>query len=235
VVGPVDDAAASVIAARAAAVGAPLVWATRGCRIGAAADEDGGQRFTLATPRRDYGELRLALAGDHQVVNAVVAVRVLEAMEATGVAVGDNAVTRALASVEWPGRLQRVTLGDGREAVLDAAHNPAGAAALARWLTRAGAPRPLVFAAMRDKDIPGLLTFLLPAVSHVVVTSASNPRTAEPAEIARRVRAISAHMPVEVAATPAEALAHAWAHGPRIVVAGSIFLLADVMKELGRS
>ena len=68
-----------------------------------------------------------------------------------------------------------------------------------------------------------------------MVTRASNPRSAEPSELAVLIGRIAPDTRVEVAATPGEALARAWETSPRIVVAGSIFLLADVMKELGRS
>ena len=191
--------------------------------------------FHLRTPSRDYGTLRLALAGVHQVTNAVVAVRVLEALEAAGVPVTAAHVERALATVRWPGRLERVTLPDGREALLDAAHNADGAGALASYLSSLGPARPLVLAAMRDKDAGAMLRALAPCASALVLTRASNPRSTDPADLAAIAREVSPDTPCEVAGDVREALACAWRLAPRIAVAGSIFLLADVMKELGRS
>ena len=93
------------------------------------------------------------------------------------------AVAHGLERPGWPGRLERRVLSGGREVLLDAAHNPAGAAALASYLrAQAGGPRPLVFGAMRDKDASGMFAALLPAVSHLILTRASTERSAEPSD-----------------------------------------------------
>ena len=236
VVGVLDTASAATIRAIADERNAPLVWATTGVDAGPSVIQpDHSQQFSLRTPMRDYGLVRLALAGGHQIGNAVVAVRVLEELEALAVVVGRDGVAAGLASVQWPGRLQHVGFPDGRDALLDAAHNAAGAEALAQYLADEGEARPLVFAAMRDKDAAAMLRALAPRVSRIVITRASHPRSADPAALAALARTLAPGVPVEVVDRPSHALEHAWAHGLRIVVAGSIFLLADVMKELGRS
>ena len=86
---------------------------------------------------------------------------------------------------------------------------------------------------MRDKDVETMLRLLAPHASVVVVTRASNPRSADPNDLAAVVRALRPSLPVEIAAGPAQALDAAWRHGPRIVVAGSIFLLGDILKAIG--
>jgi dihydrofolate synthase / folylpolyglutamate synthase len=190
--------------------------------------------FELRTPVRDYGILRLALRGEHQVANAIVAVRLLERLDGCGVRVPAEAIREGLASVTWPGRLDHRTLPGGRELILDAAHNPAGAAALASYLTNIGGERPvLVFGAMRDKDVHGMLSVLLPTVSRMIVTRASNSRSADPETLATEALAIAPSLTVEVVASPADAMAAAWSSSSRVVVAGSIFLLGDVFKEIG--
>ena len=229
VVGRVAPEADAAIAAIARERGAGLIRAWDG--VAAEPLDDGAVR--LRTPARDYGEVRLALAGAHQVGNAVVAVRALETLEARGLRVPAAAIVRGLAEVSWPGRLDVRRFPDGRELLLDAAHNPAGAEALASYLTASGGRRPLVFAAMRDKDVTGMLRALLPAVGALVVTRASNARAADPASIAELARAIAPALPVEVVEHPRDALVAAWRLGPRIVVAGSIFLLGDVLGEIG--
>ena len=76
-----------------------------------------------------------------------------------------GAIRAGLARPSWPGRLDLRRLADGREVLLDAAHNPAGAAALASYLRELEPGRlPLVFAGMRDKDVDGMLRALLPVV-----------------------------------------------------------------------
>jgi dihydrofolate synthase/folylpolyglutamate synthase len=84
---------------------------------------------------------------------------------------------------------------------------------------------------MRDKDAPGMFAALLPAVSHLILTRASTERSADPSHLEAQARA-SRDLPVTIAESAARALAIAWRISPRIVVAGSIFLLGDVMKEL---
>ena len=236
VVGNVPQEAADAIRDAASSLNAPLIDAMDGVDIGPVAVlPDGSQRFSLRTPRRAYGDVHFALAGDHQVDNAVVAVRLTEQIESAGVAAGRDAVVSALATVRWPGRLERIVLPDGREALLDAAHNAAGATALARHLERLRETRPLVFSAMRDKDAATMLAVLAPFVSRLIVTRASNPRAAEPSALASIAAQVAPDLSVEVEESPADALTRAWLSGTRIVVAGSIFLLADAMKQLGRS
>jgi folylpolyglutamate synthase/dihydropteroate synthase len=94
---------------------------------------------------------------------------------------------------------------------------------------------PLVFAVMRDKAIDSMLSELATATSALIVTRASNPRSADPAHLADRARAIAPGLSVEVEPTPARALTAAWRIAPRIVVAGSIFLIGDALKEIDRS
>ena len=232
VVGPVTVDAAQAIGERATECGAPLIWATAGVDVGPSTECENGQRFTLRTAARDYGAVRLGLAGAHQVTNAVVAVRVLETLESLGTRIGESAIVDALASVQWPGRLQRILFDDGRSVLLDAAHNVAGAEALAQHLRTLGDTRPMVFAAMRDKDIESMLRALAPVVSALIVTRPSNPRAIDPASLATVARAVAPGLPVEVENDPGRAIERAWTLGPHIVVAGSIFLLADVMKVL---
>jgi dihydrofolate synthase/folylpolyglutamate synthase len=120
--------------------------------------------------------------------------------------------------------------------LLDAAHNPAGAAALASYLVSDyGSPAPLVLAAMRDKDIANMFAALLPTVSHLILTRASNSRSADPDALAEIARRVAPERAITIASSIDEALTIAWRLSPRIVVAGSIFLLGDVMKRLMRS
>src|SRR5262245_5912147 len=183
----------------------------------------------VPTSPSDVEGFRIGLRGAHQLANAAVATRILRLLDAQGLRVDEAAVAAGLAHPAWPGRLDERRLPDGRELLLDAAHNPAGAAALASYL-RGGPPSPVVFAAMRDKDIDGMFRELLPVAGALIATSASNPRSADPESIAARARAIAPALQVAVEPSLTDALAAAWRLAPRIVVAGSIFLLGDVMK-----
>lgn len=223
VVGRLAPDALDVVARAARDRGAELVRAWDGVRVDRA-----GAAIRLRTPAHDYGEIALALRGDHQVGNAIVAARTLEL-----VGIAPPAIVDGLARVAWPGRLDVRRLADGREALLDAAHNPAGAAALASYLKGlSGGKAPLVFGAMRDKDVDAMFRALLPVSSAVVLTRASTRRAAEPAALAERARAIAPALPIAVEPSPLDAIAAAWRLSPRIVVAGSIFLLGDVMRGI---
>jgi dihydrofolate synthase/folylpolyglutamate synthase len=214
VVGPMAPAAAAAISEVAARRGATVIGATP-------ADVDG---------------MTLGLAGEHQRANAAVAMRVLQLLDARGVAVPGSAIAAGFAAPQWPGRLEVRRLPGGRELLLDAAHNPAGAVSLASYLrAQGGDPRPLVLAAMRDKDTAGIFTALLPAVGCLIVTHASNARSADPAVLAQQARAIAPALPIAIEPALDAALDAAWRASPRIVVAGSIFLLGDVMKRAGGS
>jgi dihydrofolate synthase/folylpolyglutamate synthase len=211
VVGPLEPEAAAVI---------ERVARERGAEV-------------MRTSAPDSAGFAVHLKGSHQIANAAVAIRLLDVLDAKGIQVPAHAVGAGLADPQWPGRLETRRLADGRELLLDAAHNPAGAAALASYLlSDGGGVRPVVFAAMRDKDITGMFAALLPAVDHLVVTRASNARSAEPETLAGYARAVAPELPISIEPVVADALANAWRRSPRIVVAGSIFLLGDVMKLL---
>jgi len=213
--------------------------------IGELADEADAALATVASARDaelirakpgDVDGMAVGLLGAHQRANAAVAVRVLQTVDALGISVPSSAIAAGLAHPHWPGRLEWRRLPDGRELLLDAAHNPAGAAALASYLTgltdRNGpsAKPPLVFAVMRDKDIAGMLSVLSPVIGSLVVTRASTPRSADPVELSAIARRVAPMMNITVEPSPDRALAAAWRDAPWIVVAGSIFLLGDVMK-----
>jgi dihydrofolate synthase/folylpolyglutamate synthase len=180
-----------------------------------------------------YGPVRLGLQGTHQVDNASVAVRVLEQLDRQGVAVPAAAVRAGVEQVVWPGRLEVRRLPDGREMLLDAAHNADGARALRDYLA-SRPPRPIVFAAMRDKDVAAMIETLAPVASAFVMTRASNARSSEPAVLAELARRADPRLTVAEEPTAGSALAHAWSLSREIVVAGSIFLLGDVINELKR-
>ena len=218
--------------------GVPIVVGPLEPESTAAIDETAAKRHApvIRASARDCEGMTVGLAGIHQRSNAAVALRLLQLADANGLAMPRRAIEAGLAEPHWPGRLDVRRLTDGRELLLDAAHNPAGAASLASYLkAEGGKPRPLVFAAMRDKDVTGMFAALLPAVANVIVTRASNARSADPASLAEQARAAAPALPITIASDLDQALDAAWRVGPRIVIAGSIFLLGDVMKRVGGS
>ena len=231
VIGPMKAEARSAISEIARRAESPL--------IDAAADEveliraTGKARFRYSPPRRGYGVVEVGLRGSHQIDNARVAIRLLEAAGDRGLPLTADHIVSGLGSVAWPGRLDIRRLPDGREILLDAAHNPAGAEALARFMIAEGwTNTPLILAVMSDKDVTAMLQVLLPCAGSLVATRASNERSVDPAVLAERARTLKEALPIEAAATPSEALSAAWRRSNRVVAAGSIFLLGDLMKDL---
>jgi folylpolyglutamate synthase/dihydropteroate synthase len=187
----------------------------------------------LRTPEHAYGPVTLSLRGRHQVDNAVVAVRLLEALGRIGTPVPASAIEHGLCHARWPGRLDLVRVADGRTVLLDAAHNAAGAATLAAYLGEvAPAGLPVVFGAVRDKDHAGMLACLLPHATHLVVTSPPTPRAADIDELRRLAARARPELPVVVEPDPSRALDLAWTFGPDVCVTGSIFLIGAILPSL---
>lgn len=214
----------------------------RGARLVTAGDPPPTWRFEgdrvvleAHTPQHRYGPIALALRGEHQADNALVAIRLLEEASRTGVQVSVEAMERGLATVVWPARLEVLEFRGGKRAIIDAAHNTDGALSLARYLSRAHPGRPpLVFAAMKDKDAEGILKRLLPAVGTVFVTAPPTRRAAEPDELARVARTLDPLRRVIVEPDPLRAVERAWEDAPIVCVAGSIFLAGAVRGALHR-
>ncbi len=222
--GPLPPPADAVVMEVCSARGARIVRAIERVRI----DERAGS-LTIATPSRTLDNVRLALRGAHQRDNAAVAVALLEALGETGFPVPDTALRAGLEQARWPARLELFSWR-GVEVLLDAAHNPAGARALAAYLGEIGwTGVTLVFGAMRDKDVAGMLRPVLPCCARVICTTAPNARALPADELAAlATRLAKRAAQVEAVADPADALERARAHGGRIVGAGSIFLIGPL-------
>jgi dihydrofolate synthase/folylpolyglutamate synthase len=173
----------------------------------------------------------LSLQGAHQRENAAVAVEVLKHCDGAGRQIARDHIVAALTDVDWPARLEWFRLPAG-DILLDAAHNPAGAAALARYVLDQGEPLPMVLGLMKDKDVDAIVRAIAPAVSRVVATGVDSPRALDARTLADRVTALVPAIEVEWRPTADEALDAALAHGPRAIVAGSIFLVGPLRERL---
>ena len=190
-----------------------------------------GAELVDAIPAVSGTPVMLALNGDHQHANAAVAVEVLRRCTFGRHAVGREHVITALADVEWPARLEWLHVAEYGDILLDAAHNPAGARALATYVTSHVGPLPMVIGAMRDKDIDAIVSALDPAVSHFVATSVNSPRALSARELAARITQ-RVTTPCEWRDDASEALAAACRRGGRTVIAGSIFLVGPMRERL---
>ncbi|WP_028659048.1 bifunctional tetrahydrofolate synthase/dihydrofolate synthase [Nocardioides insulae] len=171
-----EPEAAEVLLARATEVGATV--AREGVEFGVVSRTPavGGQLVSLQGLRGRYDDLFLPLYGAHQAQNAVLALAAVEAFVGGGEPLGDDLVRAAFAEATSPGRLEVVRRSP--TIVLDAAHNPHGAAAAVAALDDSFSFRPLVgvLSVMGDKDAEGLLAAFEPALDMLVVTRNSTDR-----------------------------------------------------------
>jgi dihydrofolate synthase/folylpolyglutamate synthase len=228
VCGPLPAEAARVIEAICEQQGAPLVWASD--RVEITARPDGSSDVRIGDRR--LPAVTLALEGAHQRQNAAVAVALLEALSHLGVHVPDSAIRPALTGVRWPGRLEHFDVGE-TPVLIDAAHNPAGATALAAYMSEHGwRDATLVFGVMADKDVRGMLQALLRPADlwgQVVCTTAPGARALTARALAAVAVGVAAErIPIEAVEDPALAVDRALARGRPVVVAGSIFLIGPL-------
>ena len=225
---PLSPEATRVIVEVCAGAGATLIHAA-GVVSADARLEDGDTIAAFRLPGHVLSNVRLALRGRHQVGNAVTALALMHALDVRGVSIGEPAMIAGLTRTRWPARLERREWR-GSTVLLDAAHNPAGAEALAAYLRDAcWSDAALIVGVMGDKDAAGILTPLLPLVTAVVCTRPSTPRAMPPEALAALARRLpSAPARVDAIDEPAEALARAAGLSRRVVAAGSIFLVGPL-------
>jgi dihydrofolate synthase/folylpolyglutamate synthase len=179
-----------------------------------------GSQFRLENLR-----IRCPLAGAHQVENAVTA-----ALALLRLGIEEAAIERGIASASWPGRLERVS--ESPEIILDGAHNPAGARALAEYIRAFYSDRRvrLIYGAMRDKAIEEIAGILFPLAQQVIVTAPHQARAIAP----EAPREISDH-PNRAVASDIEAalrmVGDATA-GDVVFITGSLFLVAEARAAL---
>jgi dihydrofolate synthase/folylpolyglutamate synthase len=231
-----SGAALEVIRRRAGRVGAPLVEVAPPRVLGV--DRDG---IDVELPR--LGRTRIGLRGRHQAGNAAVADAVLDALAEAGIATAPEAARRAgYAAARWPGRLELLQR-DGHDVLLDGAHNPAAAAALAtalddlRPLLRDGSrPWTLVVGAMVDKDVTGTARALASVAglggARIIATRVDLPRAMPAEALAATWRTILPASRVESIPDVGRALDAAvrGAAGP-VVVAGSLYLVGEARRR----
>ncbi len=207
----------------------------------------GGQLLELQGLGGVYSEVFLPLHGAHQAHNAVVALAAVEAFFGAGAdrQLDIDAVRAGFAAVSSPGRLERMR--SAPTVFIDAAHNPAGAGALAAALAEEFDFQYLVgvVAVMADKDVDGILAALEPAFDQIVVTHNGSARGMDVAELALRAEERFGPERVIVAQTLADAIETATAvaedagadaamSGTGIVITGSVVTAGAARTLFGR-
>jgi dihydrofolate synthase / folylpolyglutamate synthase len=185
----------------------------------------GGSCFRAAAPGRVF-RVDCPLAGAHQVSNAVTATAALDALGFPA-----DLIREGIRQTRWPGRLERVA--GAPEIILDGAHNPAGARALAAYINRFFDDRRvwLIYGAMRDKAVEEMAAILFPLADRIVATAPKQARAVLP----ETIRELSDHPHLRTAETLAEALAvvrREAAPEDAVFIAGSLFLVGEARQLL---
>ena len=208
-----------VVLERCAEVGATL--AREGMEFGVTSRVPavGGQMIGLQGLRGSYEDVFLPLYGAHQAQNAALALAAVEGFLGGEDALDADLVREAFAEVASPGRLEIIRRSP--TIVLDAAHNPHGAAAVVAALEDCFTFSPLigVIGVMADKDYEGLLSEFEPALAHVVCTQNSTPRSMPSAELAEIARGIFGQDRVSETSSLSDAIAQA----ATLAEAGGVF------------
>ena len=184
------------------------------------------------TTDRKYPPLRLALPGRHQLENAAVAVAILERWSTLVGHISTEAIVTGLTECEWPARLEWLRVPPNGELLIDAAHNPAGATALASYLQDMGRKKlPIVFAAMADKDLTNMIGALAPIASTFIATTVPHARARTADQLAHEIRRLTS-VPVEAFQSPEAAVERALEQSKRAVACGSIYMIGPLRARL---
>jgi len=184
------------------------------------------------TTDRKYPPLTLSLPGRHQLENAAVAVAIMERWSTMVSHVTTEAIVTGLTAAEWPARLEWLRVPPEGELLIDAAHNPAGAAALASYLMDTGSRKlPIVFAAMKDKDLPNMIAPLREVASAFFATTIRHSRARTADQLADEIRRM-VQVPVHADPSPDEAVKRALATSKRAVACGSIYMIGPLRARL---
>ena len=223
-----EPAAAAVLAGRAAEVGSMPLWEGEDWEVEERLLAVGGQAFRLRGLHATYEDLYLPLFGDYAVHNAAAGIVAVEAL--TGQPLHEDTLREGLAVVQSPGRFEVAALEPS--VILDGAHNPAGAAALAEAMRESFRWQRLhlVLAVSANKDLAGICAPLAPLADEAYVARNDSVRSADPDAVAAALGRPAARF-----GSVAEALAAARAAADRadvVLVTGSLFTVADAKRAL---
>ena len=196
------------------------------------------------TTDRKYPPLTLSLPGRHQLENAAVAVAILERWSVMVKHVPTEAIVTGLTACEWPARLEWLRIpaaarnasfgeaGSDGELLIDAAHNPAGAEALASYLKDTGSAKlPIVFAAMADKNLTNMILPLRDVAAAFIATTVPSARARSAEQLADEIRRL-VKVPVQAEPSPDDAVRRALSMSKRAVACGSIYMIGPLRARL---
>lgn len=192
--------------------------------------------LTIVAPEEAEGpgirKVRLALRGDHQRLNAALAVRVVRQLQAV-LPVKEADIICGLEKVDWPGRFQLERTVEGRLFLLDGAHNCAGAETLrAALLKYFPETRPaLILGILKDKDWQAMCRILAPLTDRLLLVPVHSERTASPEDLRAVCEAVNPRAEVMLCPDLGTALKQT-ASEPFVGICGSLYLIGEAMELL---
>ena len=217
--------------------GVPVITAAAVCEardvIARVAQESGSPVIYVSQSYAGHLQAPTNLLGDHQKLNAALALAVVEALQSQ-IPVTPSAMRAGMAGVEWPGRLQLVQKSAGQKILLDGAHNVAGAKTLCAALEKFfPASRPvLIFGALEDKQWPEICSMLAPLAGKVFTVPVASERTAKVGDLMEKFRLANPAAPVKSCGHLADALSAVQCE-PLVVITGSLYLVGEALEQLG--
>ncbi len=192
-----------------------------------------GARLEKVLPLEGF---RLGLPGDFQKINAALAVRAAETLKKEfGFDISAAPIRSGLLKSDWPGRLE--VFPGSPEVVIDGAHNPASAEALAQAVAKNLKPRRnvLIFGVSRDKKSLPMLKALSRVAEDVVLTQASAPRSQDVSVLMKESQGLFARVfPAENIDTALSLSRKITGPKDRILVTGSFYLAGEARTRLCR-
>ena len=175
------------------------------------------------------------LLGDHQKINAALALATVDVLQKQ-IPISEKQIQTGLQKINWPGRMQLIEKPDGRKILLDGAHNPAGAKALRKALEKkfSAKERTLILGILQDKDWRRICETLAPLAVRIFAVSVLSERTTSPNELASACRAVNPSAKI----VPCDSLDVALkkcADDGFVVVTGSLYLVGEALMLLGFS
>ena len=235
VVGKQKPVVAKVVAEKARAVGAPILRADERVSVRRLSQDLDGQVLSIETAEGAWPPLRLPLLGDFQLNNCALAIVALEWLrDSLGLPLTQEILRAGLEKTRWPGRCQVVS----RDPVflVDVAHNPDAAQALAFFLKKFRGKKPvaLICGMLADKDAEGFFRLLRPVVDACVLVPLASERSMPMDRLLAAAKA--ANLPAAEGILPAavrNGVKWAKANDGIVVAAGSLYLASAVLYELG--
>lgn len=226
--------AQAVIARRARELGAQLIESEKLWQVSEMTSRDGLYQALASADTKGIPEISIApaLPGTFQIQNALTAATGALLLRERGFKIRDEAVSAGIASVQWPGRLER--LSERPTIYLDGAHNPAAARELRTFWQENFSRRRivLIYGAMRDKAVDEIAGLLFPLASRVILTQPRQPRAISAPLLAEMTADLARE--AIVVPDPEQAFERAVANSVSddvIFVTGSLFLVGDVRRQ----